>query len=94
MRKAEEELDLWLRARWDIRAATRLRRRLARRAEIWDRVRRDFSGRFDGHPELLQVHELFGKREVGQLAELDATVRRIYGASDGVHYRALEAFGR
>jgi hypothetical protein len=79
VRQLEQERELWFRARWDLNAARKLRRRLVSRAATWDEIRRAMPRVFVEHPEYLPAYEAMCNRAQAQIAELDDTVRRIYG---------------
>jgi len=87
VRKLEEERELWFRARWDLNAARKLRRRLVGQAAGWDGIRRAVPQVFVEHPEYLPAYEAICNRAHAQIAELDDTVRRIYGVGGSTHDR-------
>jgi len=90
-RQLKQETDLWLRARWDIHAAKRLRRRLADRADMWDRVRRNPPRFVQKDPRFVAVNETLHRQAFADLAELDNIIARIYGATGSATWHAHEA---
>jgi hypothetical protein len=81
-REVEAERDLWRRSQWDLEAATKLRKHLARRAKLWIELPARLPRFVEEHPEWRPLLEQMQAQRRAEIAALDDTVRRVFGGWD------------